>query len=89
MPAPPGDTDGRQRHAEVSSIVEIDGVSAETADRLTILLGGSATNGRRGDEPLRIETAYDRERARMKIIVLGGLGATARLLDYVEGVLSS
>ncbi|MFE3885092.1 helix-turn-helix domain-containing protein [Streptomyces lydicus] len=89
VPAPPGETDGRQRHSEVSSIVEIDGVSAETADRLTILLVGSATNGRPGDEPLRIETAYDQERARMKIIVLGGLGATARLLDYVEGVLSS
>ncbi|MFG2532580.1 helix-turn-helix domain-containing protein [Streptomyces sp. NPDC048516] len=89
VPAPPGETGGRQRHTEVSSIVEIDAISPETADRLTILLVGSATNGRPGDEPLRIETVYDQERARMKIIVLGGLGATARLLDYVEGVLSS
>ncbi|MFC9230604.1 helix-turn-helix domain-containing protein [Streptomyces decoyicus] len=89
VPAPPGETAGDQRHSEVSSIVEIDAISAETADRVTTLLMGAAANRRPEDEPLRIETAYDAERARMKIIVLGGLGVTARLLDYIEGVLSS
>ncbi|WP_030985459.1 helix-turn-helix domain-containing protein [Streptomyces sp. NRRL S-1813] len=89
VPAPPGETAGQQRHSEVSSIVEIDAISAETADRVTTLLMGAAANPRPEDEPLRIETAYDAERARMKIIVLGGLGVTARLLDYIEGVLSS
>ncbi|MFD0164984.1 helix-turn-helix domain-containing protein [Streptomyces decoyicus] len=89
VPAPPGETAGQQRHTEVSSIVEIDAISAETADRVTSLLMGAAANRRPEDEPLRIETAYDAERARMKIIVLGGLGVTARLLDYIEGVLSS
>ncbi|MET7796065.1 helix-turn-helix domain-containing protein [Streptomyces decoyicus] len=89
VPAPPSETAGQQRHTEVSSIVEIDAISAETADRVTTLLMGAAANRRPEDEPLRIETAYDAERARMKIIVLGGLGVTARLFDYIEGVLSS
>ncbi|REK91889.1 DNA-binding protein [Streptomyces inhibens] len=89
MPAALSDTTGRQRHTEVSSIVEIEAVSAETAHRLTTLLMSSAANHRRGGGPLRIETAYDKERARMKIIVLGGLGDTARLFDYMEGVLAS
>ncbi|BDH09543.1 helix-turn-helix domain-containing protein [Streptomyces hygroscopicus] len=89
VPASPDETAGQQRHSEVSSIVEIDAISAETADRVTTLLMGAAANPRPEDEPLRIETAYDAERARMKIIVLGGLGVTARLLDYIEGVLSS
>ena len=89
VPASPGETAGQQRHSEVSSIVEIDAISAETADRVTTLLMGAAAHRRPEDEPLRIETAYDAERARMKIIVLGGLGVTARLLDYIEGVLSS
>ncbi|MGW7021856.1 helix-turn-helix domain-containing protein [Streptomyces decoyicus] len=89
VPASPSETAGQQRHSEVSSIVEIDAISAETADRVTTLLMGAAANPRPEDEPLRIETAYDAERARMKIIVLGGLGVTARLLDYIEGVLSS
>ncbi|WP_327703311.1 helix-turn-helix domain-containing protein [Streptomyces decoyicus] len=89
VPALPGETAGQQRHSEVSSIVEIDTISAETADRVSTLLMGAAANRRPEDEPLRIETAYDAERARMKIIILGGLGVTARLLDYIEGVLSS
>ncbi|MGW2197422.1 helix-turn-helix domain-containing protein [Streptosporangium sp. NPDC001682] len=80
---------GRQRHTEVSSIVEIDAISAETADRLTALLMGAAANRHPGEDPLRIETAYDKGRGRMKIIVLGSLGDTARLFDYMEGALAS
>lgn len=89
VPAPSSDTAGRQRHTEVSSIVEIDAISAEMADRVATLLMAAAASRRPGDEPLRIETAYDMERARMKIIILGGLGDTARLFDYIEGVLAS
>ncbi|ASU84067.1 DNA-binding protein [Nocardiopsis gilva YIM 90087] len=86
---PQGDTVPPERHAEVSSIVEIDAVSPETASRLTTLLTASAANRRAGGEALRIETAYDEERARMKVIVLGSPGDTAQLLSYVEAVLAS
>lgn len=89
VPEPIRDTARRQRHAEVSSIVQVDAVSRETADRLTSLLMGAA-NTRSGDaEPLRVETVYDADRARMKVIVLGSLSDTARLFDYMEGVLAS
>ncbi|MGW2922528.1 helix-turn-helix domain-containing protein [Streptomyces angustmyceticus] len=84
-----GDPAGRPRHTEVSSIVEIDAVDATTAHRVTTLLVGAAAHRGPGDEPLRIETAYDAERSRMKVIVLGGLADTARLFDYLEGVLAS
>lgn len=89
VPEPLGDAAGRQRHTEVSSIVEIDAIDTATADRLTTLLMASAANRRAGDQPLRIETAYDKQRARMKVIILGGPADTARLLDYIEGVLTS
>lgn len=89
VPAPLRDTVRRQRHTEVSSIVEVDAISPGTADRLTSLLMTSATHHRPDGEPLRIETAYNEERARMKIIILGGLGDTARLFDYIEAVLES
>ncbi|MFF0309830.1 helix-turn-helix domain-containing protein [Streptosporangium sp. NPDC004379] len=89
VPPPPRETVRRQRHTDVSSIVEIDAVSRETADRLSTLLMVAATDRRPGDQPLRIETVYDEERARMKIIVLGGLRDTARLFDYMEGILTS
>src|ERR1700726_2645852 len=41
----------RHRHAEVSSIVEIDVVSPDTADRVMSLLGGAYNSRRAGDEP--------------------------------------
>ncbi|MER6304766.1 helix-turn-helix domain-containing protein [Streptomyces sp. NPDC001739] len=94
-PAPQGDAAGRrpqeqqQQHTEVSSIVEIDAITPETADRLTSLLMSLATNRGPGHAPLRIETAYDKGRARMKVIVLGGLADTARIFDYMEGVLAT
>ncbi|MFF0245644.1 helix-turn-helix domain-containing protein [Streptosporangium sandarakinum] len=88
VPPPPGET-VRRRHTDVSAIVEIDAVSRETADRLSTLLMAAATDRRPGDQPFRVETTYDEERARMKVIVLGGLRDTARLLDYMEGVLAT
>ncbi|GGU73354.1 MerR family transcriptional regulator [Streptomyces albospinus] len=89
VPAPPDDVDGRQLHTEVSSIVEVDAVDAETAHRLTTLLMGSAANRRAEDGSLRIQTVYDEERARLKVVVLGSLADTARLFAYMEGVLAS
>jgi len=86
MPAPQA---AGGRRAEVSSIVEVDGVDAATRDRLTALLMSLGGGDRRGETPLRIETVHDRERNRMKIIVLGGLRDAARVLDCIEGVLAT
>ena len=78
---------GRHRHVDVSSIVEIDAVSPETAHRVSTLLTAVRTHPT--DQPLHVQTAYDEERARMKIIVLGGLADTRQLLEYVRAVLES
>ncbi|GAA3072274.1 helix-turn-helix domain-containing protein [Streptosporangium carneum] len=85
-PAPAGETVRRRRHVEVSSIVEIDAISAEAAGRVTALLMGASASRRSGEAPLRVETAYDEDRGRMKVIVLGGLGDSARLLEYIGTV---
>ena len=76
----------RHRHVDVSSIVEVDAVSRETADRVGTLLTAARTYA--NDQPLRVQTVYD-ERARMKVIVLGGLADTRQLLEYLEAVLDS
>lgn len=88
VPAPLRETVRRQRHTEVSSIVEIDAVGPETADRVTTLVMGAAANRGQGEQPLRIETAYDAERARLKIIILGGLRDSARLFEFVDAALA-
>jgi excisionase family DNA binding protein len=77
----------RHRHVDVSTIVEIDAVSPETAHRVTTLLTAMRTHA--ADQPLRVETVYDEERARMKIIILGGLADTRHLLEYTQAVLES
>lgn len=89
VPATPREAAARARHTEVSSIVEIDAVDRATVDRLSSLLTGATGNRHLGDQPLRFQTFYDAERARLKVIIVGGLGDTARLLEYMEGVLGS
>lgn len=79
----------RQRHVEVSSIVEIDSISPEAANRLTTSLMGAAGGRGQNDEPLRVETIYDQERARMKIILVGAMDTNAALFKLIHAVLES
>lgn len=72
------------RHVDVSTIAEIDGVSREDAMRMTDGIV-AASNGRRGDTPsLRVETIYDEARQRLKVVCLGGVGASLAVLGLVE-----
>jgi len=82
----------RQRHVEVSSIVEIDAVSPDTASRVMNSLGGAYNARRPADgntEPLRIEMIYDAERARLKVILVGGMDTTASYFNVIKAVLDS
>src|SRR6202167_55149 len=79
----------RNRHVEVSSIVQIDAISPEASSRVTNFLV-SAANGRRGGaEPLHIETIYDEVRARLKVILVGGMDTNAAMLKVISGLLES
>jgi len=79
----------RERHVEVSSIVEVDAISPEVANRLTTSLMGAANGRGQAAEPLRIETIYDAARARMKIILVGGMGTNAALFKLISAILES
>jgi excisionase family DNA binding protein len=78
----------RTRHVEVSSIVEVDAVDPETAGRLATGLAAAAKGGD-GGQRLRIDTLYDPARARLKVIVTGGLVTTAELLKFANLYLES
>ncbi|MEA3141165.1 MAG: hypothetical protein QOK23_3334 [Gammaproteobacteria bacterium] len=76
------------RHAEVSSMVQIDAVSPDTARRVTSHLVGAAKAPRDDRSPLRVETIYDDKQAKMRVIVIGSLSAAAdvfRLLGVILG----
>jgi excisionase family DNA binding protein len=70
----------RHRYVEVSSIVEIDAISPEAASRLMNVLVGIAKGERDDDQQLRVETIYNQERARLKVILTGSIGTTASFL---------
>lgn len=82
--APARETARRQRHVEVSSIVQIDAISFDAMSRLSTMIVGSATGRPGDDQRLRIETFYDEERASLKIIVVGGLDSSAEMLKLIN-----
>jgi excisionase family DNA binding protein len=70
--------------AEVSTVVEFDNVSPTAADRLSTLLVTGAQMPRDTPEPLRLQTVYDDEHGRLKVIILGGVAATADVLRTID-----
>jgi len=79
----------RERYSEVSSIVEIDAISPETVSRVTNLLLAAGNSRGQQEGPLRIETIYDAERARLKVILVGAIDTTASMLKVIQVVLES
>jgi len=74
----------RQRHVEVSSIVEIDAIGQEQAMRLANMLPAAAKSRPEGDAPLRVETIYNEERARLKVILTGSIASCTALLQAIN-----
>src|ERR1700722_7496659 len=70
----------RNRHVEVSSIVEIDAISVEEANQLSMSLVSAASG-------IRIEAIYNQERARLKIILVGDLEKNASYLKFISAML--
>jgi excisionase family DNA binding protein len=77
----------KHRRAEVSSVVQADAVSQDTADRITSHLLGAAKAPRDDGSTLRVETIYDRAHAQIKVIVIGTLGATAAIFNLLSAIL--
>lgn len=77
---------GHQR-SEVSSIVDIDAISPELADRLTTLLMGAAQGRGRRDTASRVQTIYDSDRMHMKIILVGTLEDNVAYFSLIQGLL--
>ncbi len=83
--APDREAIRRTRYVEVSSVVQIDAVSPETASRVSNgLIGATNSRGGSGDGPVRVDSIYDETRARLKIIITGGVPTTVGLLQLVH-----
>jgi excisionase family DNA binding protein len=89
MPALVRATVHRHRHIDVSSIVEIDAIDPDTVSRVTTFVMGAANGRRDGHGKLHIETIHDPERARLKVIIVGGCEASASLLKLVGAIVEA
>jgi excisionase family DNA binding protein len=76
----------RRRHVEVSSVVHIEAVSPDEAARFTHVLIAAAKGRPDQSCPLRVETIYDAERARLKAILVGDPRDTSAMLDLLMTV---
>lgn len=79
----PGDAD-RTLAVDASSIVTVEPIGRDRADALLQVLLAAAAARAPGEEPMRVHTAYDPARRRLKIVALGGLAAGAELFRTVE-----
>ncbi|HEX3837501.1 MAG TPA: helix-turn-helix domain-containing protein [Steroidobacteraceae bacterium] len=77
----------RQRHIEVSGIAQIDAISPEAAAQLASALAAFVSGRTKPEDPLRIDSIYDRHTGHLKIILLGGANDTAAALRLITGVL--
>ena len=73
----------RTRHVEVSTIVEVDAIGRAEADRVSTMVLASVSHRGDGGRLGRVETVYDQERERMKIVILADLATTATLLRLI------
>jgi excisionase family DNA binding protein len=76
----------RHRHIEVSSIVQVDAIGPEESERLASSLSAFAYGRAKGEEPLRIETMYDRHLGRMKLILIGAPNGTSAALKLLTAL---
>jgi excisionase family DNA binding protein len=73
------------RHAEASAVVQIDAISPNDAMRIVNGVGGAIKGRDRStNTALRVDTIYDEERARLKIIITGHLSVAVGLMQMVE-----
>ncbi|WP_433021856.1 helix-turn-helix domain-containing protein [Kribbella sp. CA-294648] len=71
-----------ERQIEVTSIVQVDAIDRPGADRISKHL--DAAMGQGGLARARVESAYDEDRGRLKLIVLGDPEASAELLRLIS-----
>jgi excisionase family DNA binding protein len=89
VPSTPREDAHRTRHVEVSSVVAVDAISRQDADRVMTLVMAAVNGRREDDDPMRVQTVYDEERARLRILLLGGAQTSAELLRLVSALLES
>jgi hypothetical protein len=79
----------RERHIEATSIVQIDAISPELANRITMAMVSAPKGRDPRDGPLRVDAIYDPERATLKVILTGSVANVAAMLPMISVLAAS
>ena len=87
-PAPPSASEvaKRQRHIEVSALVQVDAISPEAATQLGSALAAFVSGRAKPEDPVRVDSIYDQLTGQMKIILHGGTNEAAAALKLITAV---
>ena len=80
---------GRQRRIDVSTVVQIDALSPELANRVTTTITAAASGAPADAERLHIQAIYDSERGSMKVILAGGAVPVAEIIKLIDVLVAS
>ena len=76
-----GETDTQAR---TTCIVDIPGISVQSAERLASFLHSAALAGDSATPPLHLETAFDASTGTMKVVVIGAPSDVGKLLEMLH-----
>jgi excisionase family DNA binding protein len=72
---------------DATTVVQIEAISKDSANRLTGALMGAAKAPRPGEGFLNVSAAYEEERDRLRVVIVSGdLRATADLLSMIAAL---
>jgi hypothetical protein len=80
------ETVARVRHAEISSVIEVDAVSPELTSRITNLLMGATNSRVQENGSTHLQTIYDPRTAKLKIILVAELATANSLLQTIQAL---
>jgi len=78
---------GAGGRAEVATVINVEGVTAALAGRMTSTLTATANVLRSIEQPVAVSTAYDEQRDRLRVLIAADLKSTRNFLAMIETVL--
>ncbi|SIO84704.1 hypothetical protein BQ8420_03250 [Nocardiopsis sp. JB363] len=80
------DTENGRPRVEVSTVLQVEEVDRATADRISTLITSATTGVSGGGAPAQSQVVYDPERGRLRVVLVGGLEETTRMLEFVRAL---
>ena len=72
--------------ARVTTVVDLEGLSAERAQRLSVLLTSVRMGNAARPDPMNLSIAHDPARQSVKVVMVGSLPDTAAMLRLIQGL---